>query len=101
MDAKEKGRLLQMLAKAMRLEDRWVVRLTYRDAHGVRTRRFISPIRFLPAEQVLVLCLGREEPRTLDIAGMSSPELVPADQVLMPMPIELLENDDARLAIGQ
>ncbi len=84
--------LTRTLNIAMKLEDRWVVLIVYKDQDGVRTRRHISPIRYLPSK-VEALCLGREEPRHFILDNIESIELVHASEVLMPMPIETLEKN--------
>jgi predicted DNA-binding transcriptional regulator YafY len=74
----------------MRDPDHWCVTLNYRSSKGALTKRTISPIRFLDdkASQFLALCLCREEPRQFVTDRCSSLELVRAEDVLMPMPIE-------------
>lgn len=71
---------------AMRDPDRWVVRLRYVDSKGVATVRVVSPIR-LEGKMLMVLCLAREQCRLLVLERVSDVELLPACDVLMPVPI--------------
>ena len=41
--------------------------MEYVDTKGVRTRRIVSPIRFLPSGRFLGLCLSRCEPRQFNL----------------------------------
>lgn len=75
-----------VLIAAMRDPDNWVVRLRYVDAKGTTTVRVVSPIRF-EGELVMVLCLAREQCRLLALERVSHVELLPASDVLMPVPI--------------
>lgn len=81
---------IRVLSMAMRDPDHWCVHMKYEDAKGAVTKRTVSPIRFLDdkASQFLALCLGREEPRQFVTERCSALELVHAEEVLMPMPIE-------------
>lgn len=76
-----------MLNRAMRNPDKLVVKIEYRDRWGETSIRTISPIRFV-GNSLLALCLGQESPRRFDIPGIKSVEIVSADDVLMPEPIE-------------
>ncbi len=73
--------------KAMTAPDDLVVRIQYTDKAGAVTQRLISPIKYLPNDSILALCLCRETPRRFELARCSSIELVPAHEVLMPSEI--------------
>lgn len=76
-----------MISRAMRGSDDYVVELQYVDSKGERSRRVVSPIRFLGPRRFLALCLCREEPRQFYLDRCSDVRLLPAGEVLMPMPI--------------
>ena len=73
----------------MALSDRYVVQLDYVDSKGQKTRRVVSPIRFDDAARTmfLALCLCREIPRRFALERCSSIAIIPAESVLMPVPI--------------
>lgn len=73
--------------KAMTAPDDLVVRIRYTDKAGVTTERLISPIKYLPNDSILALCLCRETPRRFELAKCSHIELVAAHKVLMPAEI--------------
>ncbi|MCS7466730.1 hypothetical protein NZK35_08750 [Stieleria sp. ICT_E10.1] len=74
----------QKLSLAMRDPDRWICQIIYQDRTGKQTTRLISPIRWTAKKQnLLALCISREEPRQFTIAGIGSVELVKASDVLM------------------
>ena len=77
----------QKLAHAMRSPDQFVCDIVYEDRWGERTKRAISPIRFVGTKMVLALCVGREEPRIFDINNMHEVTLRSANSVLMPEPV--------------
>ncbi len=73
------------LNRAMLDSDRFVVELDYRDSKGEATHRVISPIRFLPGNRLLALCLCREEPRQFHLSRCSNVKLRRAEQFVMPL----------------
>lgn len=84
----------QLLRIAMHDSDMWVVEMEYADSKGKRTRRTISPIRFAAPDRILGLCLCREEPRQFHLSRCKNFRLIPADEVIMPVPmIELVVGD--------
>lgn len=83
--------LMTVLNKAMNAQDDWVIRMVYKDKAGNRTRRVVSPIRFIDSDNIMALCLGREEPRRFELGRCSELELVDANEVLMPVEIEEVE----------
>jgi len=72
---------------AMNNADDYVIEMDYEDAKGVRTRRHVSPIRFMGSYRFLGLCLCRQQPRQFQLARCRNIRLVPAHQVEMPMAI--------------
>lgn len=82
------------LIRGMHEPERYAVKLVYRDQKGQRTRRYVSTIRFTHSGQrVLVLCLCREEPRSLIVERIEHAELVDANDMLMPEDIEVLDSE--------
>jgi predicted DNA-binding transcriptional regulator YafY len=73
--------------QAMQDSDRFVVEFSYSDSKGNRTRRIVSPIRFLPNGRFLGLCLSREEPRQFYLNRCEQLQIKPAEQFLMPVPM--------------
>ena len=76
-----------ILAKAMQAADDYVVSLDYLDSKGVLTRRIVSPIRFLPGDRLLALCLCREEPRQFYLNRCHNVKLCLATDFVMPVPM--------------
>ncbi|MCC6512000.1 MAG: hypothetical protein IT423_23075 [Pirellulaceae bacterium] len=74
----------------MQAADDYVVSLDYLDSHGVLTRRVVSPIRFLPGNRFLGLCLCREEPRQFYLDRCQNVRLCRAADFLMPVPVVTL-----------
>ena len=77
-----------LLRKAMTDSDRYVIEMDYDDAKGNRTRRLVSPIRFMGSYRFLGLCLCREQPRQFQLNRCRNLRLVPAHEVMMPAAIE-------------
>ena len=73
------------LRHAMMNSDELVIQLDYVDSKGKRTKRMVSPIRFLASDRFLALCLCREEPRQFYLDRCDNVQLKPANQVLMPV----------------
>ena len=76
------------LRRAMIDSETYVVEMVYSDAKGNRTRRIVSPIRFVGSDRFLGLCLCREEPRQFYLSRCEAVRLIPAAEVIMPMPME-------------
>lgn len=79
------------LRRAMFDSETFVVEMVYVDSKGKRTRRVISPIRFVGQDRVLALCLCREEPRQFYLSRCESVRLIPAAEVIMPVPMQTVE----------
>jgi len=77
-----------ILRRAMIDSETYVVEMTYCDQKGNRTRRIVSPIRFVGGDRFLGLCLCREEPRQFYLDRCQDVRLVPAAEVIMPMPMQ-------------
>jgi predicted DNA-binding transcriptional regulator YafY len=84
--------LRRALRQAMQDSDEWVVEFEYCDSKGGRTRRVVSPIRFMGADRVLGLCLSREEPRQFHLNRCRRPQLKRATEYLMPVPMLVFES---------
>lgn len=78
----------RMITRAMGQPDDLVITLEYVDSKGQRTERVISPIRFMGGTRFLALCLCRCEPRQFDLSRCSNVRLRPADQFVMPVPMQ-------------
>lgn len=76
-----------VLTKAMHACDDFVVSMDYVDSKGIATRRIISPIRFLPGNRILGLCLCREEPRQFYLNRCQNVQLRRASEYVMPVPM--------------
>lgn len=77
----------KFLRQAMQAHDDLVVEFEYVDSKGARTRRVVSPIRFLASDRFLGLCLGREEPRQFYLERCENLQLKKAHEYLMPVPM--------------
>ncbi|MEL7496527.1 MAG: hypothetical protein AAFN77_02890 [Planctomycetota bacterium] len=74
-----------MLSRSMTCHDELVVEFSYRDVKGQKTRRVVSPIRFLGGDRFLGLCLSREEPRQFYLDRCDQMELKQACDYVMPV----------------
>ncbi|WP_201743775.1 WYL domain-containing protein [Roseiconus nitratireducens] len=79
-----------MLRRAMIDTETFVVEMVYVDSQGNRTRRVVSPIRFVGQDRFLGLCLCREEPRQFHLSRCQDVRLIPAAEVMMPVPMQVL-----------
>lgn len=79
------------VSMAMQAQDDWVLSIVYTTRDGTRTRRIVSPIRFIGQDKFEALCLCREEPRHFIFVQCEDVHLVHASEVLMPVEIEVLE----------
>ena len=84
----------ESLSKAMQCPDDLVVEFTYCDAKGQRTRRVVSPIRFLGKGRFLGLCLAREQPRQFHLGRCDQMQVQPAHKYLMPVPMVALPSSN-------
>ncbi len=76
-----------ILNAAMQRPDDVVLSLVYVDSKGKKTARVVSPIRFLPGNRFLGLCLCRCEPRQFHIDRCSQLALKRASDFVMPVPM--------------
>jgi len=74
-----------LVYRAMHQSDDLVIAFDYCDAKGARTRRIVSPIRFLGNDRFLALCLSREEPRQFHVQRCQNMRLERAADFLMPV----------------
>lgn len=74
-----------LLRTAMQRQDDLVISLVYVDSKGRKTKRIVSPIRFLSADRFLGLCLCRCEPRQFHLNRCSELELKRAADYVMPV----------------
>ena len=77
----------RLLRQAMADSDHFVIEMDYDDAKGNRTRRVVSPIRFMGSYRFLGWCLCREQPRQFQLSRCRNLRLVPAHEVTAPIPI--------------
>lgn len=77
-----------ILRRAMQDSDNYVIEMEYCDASGNRTRRVVSPIRFVGNYRFLGLCLCREAPRQFQLSKCENVRLIASADVLMPLQIE-------------
>lgn len=82
----------RLLRRAMHQSDDLVVSMEYVDSKGQLTRRVVSPIRFVGKGRFLGLCLGRCEPRQFQLDRCAKISLQPANQFVMPVPIEEIQS---------
>ena len=80
-----------VLRRAMFDSETFVIEMVYSDSKGNRTRRIVSPIRFVGTDRFLALCLCREEPRQFYLSRCEDVRLIPAAEVIMPMPMQTVE----------
>jgi len=74
-----------LIQKTIQNHEDFVVEFSYRDSKGKKTRRVVSPIRFIGSDRFLGLCLSREEPRQFYLNRCDAMEIQPANNYLMPL----------------
>jgi predicted DNA-binding transcriptional regulator YafY len=80
--------LRQLLDVTMQQSDELVLSLEYVDSRGEKTRRIVSPIRYLSKDRFLGLCLCRCEPRQFHLDRCSNVQIKQAAEYLMPVALE-------------
>lgn len=75
----------QIINKSMQCYDDWVIEFTYQDSKGNRSKRVVSPIRFVGPDRFLALCLSREQPRQFRMDRCDNVTLKPAWDYVMPL----------------
>ncbi len=75
----------QLLRIAMQHQDDLVISLVYVDSKGHKTKRIVSPIRFLSSDRFLGLCLCRCEPRQFHLSRCSELEIKRSSDYVMPV----------------
>ena len=81
----------EILRRAMLDSETFVVEMVYSDSKGKLTRRIVSPIRFVGSDRFLALCLCREEPRQFYLSRCDQVRLIPAAEVIMPVPMQTVD----------
>ncbi len=76
------------ISRAMQDVDRLVVQFSYRDCKGVLSKESSARFDFLPNGRFLGLCLSREEPRQFYLNRCEQIEIKPAEDYLMPVPLQ-------------
>ena len=76
---------MRLIRRAMQDSDCYVIELDYLDAAGRRTRRVISPIRFVGRDRLLAMCLCRGEPRQFYLGRCENIRLSRAELFVMPL----------------
>lgn len=84
-----------IIRKAVESPDDWVLQIDYLDKKGITTRRVVSPIRIVGKDRMLALCLCREETRQFHLSQCSNITLLEASDVLMPVPMHVVESTEA------
>jgi predicted DNA-binding transcriptional regulator YafY len=80
--------LKRKIWRAIHHPDQYVLVIIYQDVDNARTKRVISPTRFTGQETIRALCLCREEHRQFHLTRMVDCQLAPANDFLMPVPME-------------
>lgn len=83
-------KLMQLIARAIQQSDDLVVVFDYLDAKGNRSRRVVSPYRFLGDSHFMGLCLSREEPRQFQISRCQNLKIDLAANYVMPVVMDEL-----------
>ena len=83
------------LRRAMMDSETYVIEMVYAAAKGNLTRRVVSPIRYVGKDRFLGLCLCREEPRQFYLSRCSDVRLIPAAEVIMPVPMQTVPAREA------
>lgn len=76
----------------MRQQDDLVLVFDYVDSKGLKSRRIVSPVRFLGSDRFLGLCLSREEPRQFQLSRCSHVRIDEANNYVMPVAMEVVES---------
>lgn len=73
--------------------DHWCLRIVYRDEKRVRKERYVSPTSWIGTERLAfnAMCLTDMGTRKLFVARVESAVMVPASDILPPMPQTVLE----------
>ncbi len=91
----ETSNVNRLLRRAMQQADNFVIEMDYSDSKGNQTHRVVSPIRFMGSHRFLGLCLCREQPRQFQLSRCKNLKLIPAEDVLMPIPMSASTNEVA------
>ena len=83
-------RIAKLIERVMQQTDDLVLVLDYEGKDGSRTRRVVSPIRFVAENRFLALCLSREEPRQFHLDRCSNVRVGLSGNYVMPVEIQTL-----------
>ncbi len=83
-------RIAKLIERVMQQTDDLVLVLDYEGKDGSRTRRVVSPIRFVAENRFLALCLSREEPRQFYLDRCSNVRVGLSGNYVMPVEIQTL-----------
>ena len=83
-------RIAKLIERVMQQTDDLVLVLDYEGKDGSRTRRVVSPIRFVAENRFLALCLSREEPRQFYLDRCSNVRVGLSGNYVMPVEIQSL-----------
>lgn len=89
MTAATSNPIMQVIHRAMKDPDSWIVDIVYKDSSGIRSKRAVSPIKYVGADMV-ALCLCRQEPRRFRMSQIQSATLRSSADAMMPEQIILL-----------
>ena len=81
----------RLIYRAMCQQDDLVLVFDYVDSKGLKSRRIVSPVRFLGSDRFLGLCLSREEPRQFQLSRCSQVRIDQANNYVMPVVMEVVE----------
>ena len=84
------NRVSKLIERVMQQTDDLVLVLDYEGKDGSRTRRVVSPIRFVAQDRFLALCLSREEPRQFYLDRCSNVRVGLAGNYVMPVEIQTI-----------
>jgi len=84
------NRVSKLIERVMQQTDDLVLVLDYEGKDGSRTRRVVSPIRFVAHNRFLALCLSREEPRQFYLDRCSNVRVGLAGNYVMPVEIQTI-----------
>lgn len=82
--------VMPLVARAMHDYETYAIRMVYTDRNGSATRRVVSPYRWIGDARFSALCLCKEDIREFELAKCSQVELVDANDILAPVPLEQL-----------
>jgi predicted DNA-binding transcriptional regulator YafY len=82
------SRISALIARVMQQSDDLVVVLDYSGKDGSKTRRVVSPIRFVGSDRFLGLCLSKEAPRQFYLSHCRNVRVDLAMNYTMPVELQ-------------